>query len=106
MLFKGGVSIFGLREEMFFAMRQIDDAAHWLDADYQATCTSAVDGHHSRNSLHYDGRAIDIRTFDLPPDVSREQYARLIRQRLSSDYDVVVEPDHIHVEWQPKRTPD
>jgi len=114
MKFKQGVSIRGLREEMHFALRQIDVAATYMPIAYEATCTSAVDGKHSYTSLHYDGRALDIRTRDLKPVVIRDErwdandlkncFVEHIKIRLSTDYDVVLEDDHIHIEWQPKRT--
>jgi len=102
MKFKQGVSIRGLREEMHFALGQIDAAANSMTPTYVPTCTSGVDGKHSPTSLHYDGRAVDIRTRDLPPE-SVDEFEWRIRAHLSDDYDVVLERDHIHVEWQPKR---
>ena len=101
MKFKQGVSIFGLRDEMFFAIEQIDKIL--FSSGYEATVTSAVDGTHSTNSLHYDGRAIDIRIRDLPASYSAEAVTRDIQERLSDDYDVVLEDNHIHIEWQPKK---
>lgn len=60
--------------------------------------TSVVDGQHMRASLHYVGAAID---FGLPE--SRELNVRQrLASALGSDFDVVEEHDHIHVEWQPK----
>lgn len=66
------------------------------------TITSIADGKHSRQSLHYVGYAFDCRTKMLGGD---EVYdiAEEIRQRLTTDYDVVVEDTHLHIEYQPKR---
>lgn len=81
--------------------------------------TSIDDGRHSKASLHYVGRAMDVRfTGDRPGgidmDASRQPahptleaeaqaWAKRLRQQLGPAYDVVVESDHIHLEWDPKR---
>ena len=71
------------------------------------TVTSITDGKHSVNSLHYQGRAIDLRVKDdetgLPFDGRHQLIAvRELRRHLGKDYDVVLEPTHIHVEYDPK----
>lgn len=83
--------------------------------------TSAADGRHSAGSLHYVGRAFDIRTLGDRPggikvpdsielgeggayiDRAAHAWAGRMRQQLGPDYDVVVEGNHIHAEWDPKR---
>ena len=65
--------------------------------------TSVNDSRHSRASLHWSGNAVDIRTRELDPD-HIEEIGEEIRQSLTSEYDVVVESDHIHIEFQPKRS--
>ena len=54
-----------------FAHTVVKDFEHLcqmhLEADnYRATITSANDGSHSENSLHYKNMAIDVRLKDLP----------------------------------------
>lgn len=64
------------------------------------TVTSITDGTHSPNSLHYGGLAVDIRTRDL----SNEQKSTLVaemKKALGTDYDVVLESTHLHVEYDP-----
>lgn len=69
---------------------------------HSLTVTSIADGKHARQSLHYVGYAFDARTRMLTDDeiysISNE-----LRKRLTTDYDVVVESDHLHIEYQPKR---
>lgn len=67
--------------------------------------TSWQDGTHSRASLHWVGHAVDIRTKAAGISVERAQdLASEIARRLPpTEFDVVVESDHIHMEWQPKR---
>ena len=71
---------------------------------FGAACvlTSGTDGTHKEGSLHYKGMAIDLRTRDLTVDqrMGVFHYLRAILEPLG--YDVVVEPDHFHVEYDPK----
>lgn len=63
--------------------------------------TSAADGTHKQNSLHYVGKAFDLRTRDLlqgHAEAAREKLAAA----LGDQFDVVLESDHIHVEFDPK----
>ena len=71
------------------------------------TVTSITDGAHSVNSLHYQGLAVDLRIKDdetgLPFEGRQQLVAvRELRRHLGSAYDVVLEPTHIHVEYDPK----
>ena len=66
--------------------------------------TSANDSRHMDESLHYKNQAFDIRIYNIIGDVHYEakRWAARLQQALGSDYDVVYEIDHIHVEYQPK----
>ena len=57
--------------------------------------TSLRDGNHSDGSLHYDGLAFDMR---YPQLTSIKQ----IKEKLGPKWDVVVESNHIHCEYDPK----
>lgn len=67
------------------------------------TITSTNDGRHSAQSHHYRYEAFDFRTWELTPaDV--EAWAARTRTWLQmhapeAHYDVVVESDHLHVEF-------
>lgn len=62
--------------------------------------TSVNDGKHMVDSLHYKGRAMDIRTWYIQ---GRElQVVAELKRELGPDYDVVLEKDHIHIEYDPK----
>jgi hypothetical protein len=63
--------------------------------------TSIVDGKHSRGSIHYAGYAFDLRTRHLTEE-ELGAIALDLQEALGQDYDVVIEPNHIHVEYQPK----
>lgn len=66
--------------------------------DTEPVITSTWEGNHSEASLHYFGCALDFRK---PPPPITEKIVRL-RNLLGSDFDVVEELDHIHVEWDKK----
>ncbi len=66
--------------------------------------TSAWDGKHSPQSLHYAGRAIDLRTWYLDDaEATAASLHRLLNRHYGPVFDVVWEPDHIHLEYDPKR---
>jgi hypothetical protein len=63
--------------------------------------TACVDGKHMAGSLHFSGQAVDLRTRDVPAGDMQKLLAR-IRECVGGDYDVILEIDHLHVEFQPK----
>lgn len=92
--------------------------------------TSANDGKHMQGSRHYSDEGEDLRFTGARPGgieaayyaellalpqpgnwieyvqiqqrVAREGWAPALRKKLSADFDVVYESDHIHVEHDPK----
>ena len=72
---------------------------------YDCVVTSGNDGKHSLTSLHYSNNAVDLRTNELKhgyPELIKKE----IKYRLGIDFDVVLEPNHIHLELQPRRRPE
>lgn len=72
----------------------------------RAYITSILDGRHMKGSLHYDGKAFDIRTWNKEmngqmTDKEKRVLARMVQDLLGDDFDVVVEKTHIHIEYQP-----
>lgn len=92
-------AILGSEPAMEHARRII--AQIWARHGFRLTVTSGLDGSHSAQSKHYLGLAEDYRTRDVPRIVVAQMAAE-IRADLGSDYDVVVESDHLHVEYDPK----
>lgn len=75
------------------------------------TVTSANDSGHIPLSLHYLGRAVDLRLNNLSgiPVADRPRLAALIATALGDEFDVLHEyagtsSEHLHVEWDPPYT--
>jgi len=96
------VELFGIRSEVVFALYVADEVYKELGVKEGIVVTSGTDGKHSLTSLHYSGNAADIRTNTLPATASPATAAKMIKERLNVDFDVVVEPTHIHIEYQPR----
>ena len=80
---------------------KIEDALQLIEQAYkefntELVVTSARDGKHMTGSLHYEGKAIDTRTWSVLNNLVRR-----IKALLGPDYDVVLEADHIHLEISP-----
>jgi len=96
---KPGVRVFGIRPEIILALVIAEPI--FVAEGVDLVVTSVIDGRHSRGSLHYAGAAVDIRTHNLSKKVVSRVHIRL-REALGEDYDVVLEIDHLHLEFQPK----
>jgi len=96
MLIKAGVDISRLNREIRRALNTIDTIHHSYGIDL--VITSTFEGNHGAGSLHYANDAIDIRILQT---FKNNVFADL-RDRLGNDFDVVLERDHIHIEYDPK----
>ncbi len=79
-------------------------AADLLSNDYfgkEIVVTSILDGKHSKRSLHYEGKAFDIRRW-IYTETQLIQFIELLEEELGDDFDVVLEATHIHIEYDPK----
>ena len=70
--------------------------------------TSANDSIHHPESLHYENQAYDIRIWNIIGSVKAgaRAWAERMQVALGDDYDVLLERDHIHVEYDPEEKPD
>ena len=59
--------------------------------------TSTYEGNHGGGSLHYADQAFDLRLVDH----GQERMGVLLRDRLGIKFDVLVEGDHWHLEYDP-----
>lgn len=97
--FKQGVLAYGLQPEMLWCLDRCTVVYSAFDKD--CTVTSARGGRHSAKSRHYSGLAVDLRTRDLNESQIRQIHEGLIKA-LGNDYDVILEADHFHIEYDPK----
>ena len=95
---KDGVKFDGARGPILFALSAIEKV---MENTGEYTVTSICDGIHSARSLHYVGLAADIRSRHIPAEKVAAVAVEL-RGALGKGYDVVVESDHIHLEYDPK----
>ena len=97
LIFKQGVPVYGLSPEILWAA---DVAERTCPKDCTITSTRFGD-EHGWASLHYTGDAIDLRTRHLD-DNEIKAWVNELKAVLGDDYDVVLESNHIHIEYQPK----
>lgn len=95
---KDGVKFDGARGPLLLALSMIEPV---MENTGEYTVTSICDGTHSAHSLHHVGLAADIRTRHIPAE-KVAGVALALRAALGKGYDVVVEADHIHIEYDPK----
>jgi hypothetical protein len=71
--------------------------------EYELIITSANDGTHKPRdgmvSLHYVGLALDFRIHDLPQDLWHK-IRDTLADRLGPDFVVILEVDHIHIQYK------
>ena len=97
---KHDVKLLGLTTQALLAAVIAHSVMH--DYGYDCVLTSCTDGTHGRQSLHYQGNAVDLRT----RHIDERDLARIVEKiglALGPEYDVVVEATHLHIEWQPKK---
>ncbi len=99
MKLKHNVKLQGLQPQIMMAVIVANDI--YNQHDKELVITSVNDSKHGENSIHYKGNAIDLRTRYFGNQEKIEVY-REIQSRLGYDFDVVLENDHIHVEYDPK----
>lgn len=96
---KNGVSLRGMQPQVLLAVQVALQA--YTDAGYDLVITSCTDGKHSRGSRHYVGLAVDFRIRHVDKESLPEIYRR-IKEALGTEYDVILEKTHIHVEYDPE----
>lgn len=100
---KAGVSDSNIAGQVWFAIGVAAAMRECMGLP-PATITSLRDGSHMANSLHYVGRAVDLRTHDLPAEVAGEWARRCEKLLHPQGFDVLLEknPEHLHIEYDPK----
>ena len=99
---KAGVNPKGIQPEILLAIISIERL--YDKYGHELVITSLFDGKHGAHTLHQrDGvcRAVDVRTRMLPNEIIPNMLQE-IKDALGPHYDVVLEADHIHVEFDIK----
>jgi hypothetical protein len=96
---KTGVKLALLRPQVVLGLC----VAEGVWGDWPLWVTSASDGVHTRNSAHYEGRAVDLRTKAVPHVVSKISALKLA---LGAEWFLLHEAigqanEHLHLEWRP-----
>ena len=95
---KSSVRLVGLTPHMVLADAEVNRVM--LSYGIAPTITSGSDSKHSATALHYSGNALDYRIRDMPDGYARV-IARDLQISLAPLFDVVLESDHIHIEYDP-----
>ena len=102
------VIVDGLVPEMYFALGIADRA--YADEGLECVVTSARDAHHNPDSLHGQGKAVDLRNSNAYDD-QRQRILDKLKRLERYGFDVVSEVvgstpltsgSHFHIEFQPK----
>lgn len=96
---KPGVRIHGIGTEMVLAFYIIAEV--YREFGVECVITSGIEGTHSLGSEHYKGDALDFRTRDATK-TQAFGIAEEVKKRLGDHFDVVLEGNHLHVEYDPK----
>lgn len=99
MLLKDNVVMAGLSLHMRPVLIAADAIWRRHGREDGVTVTSALDGLHSAGSLHYYGLALDFRTRYFTNDERMAVYSDLCYELSGEEYTVVLESDHIHVQF-------
>ena len=94
-----GARVAGIKPEMLVVLAVATDVFHEYGQD--CVVTACTDGKHGPGSLHAFGYALDLRTRSFTAE-KVNAIAQVLAQRLNTEYDVVIESDHIHVEFDPR----
>ncbi len=100
MLKSDNVSLANLAPQLALACVMANEV--YNDYDVDMVITSANDSNHSTTSLHYAGAAVDLRTYTLD-ESKRSECVERIRKKVGGDFDVILESNHIHMEYQPRK---
>lgn len=95
---KEGVCLLGLNPIMAIAITVLNDVYRFYGCN--CTITSGTDGKHMAHSLHYKGFSLDIRTAGIAQATMDEIIAKS-KENLGPAFQVVLERDHLHVEFDP-----
>lgn len=101
MVYKDGVNLNGVEPPTWYAIGVAEGV--FRSRNSELVVTSLTDGvHPDAKNVHGRGFAVDIRTRDLAPNVAGYIVEDLGHLLFKLGYDIVLEKDHLHIEWDAK----
>ena len=98
---KPRVILRGLNKKMLPVFLKAPDI--WRKHGKNMVITSGLEGKHCKNSRHFAGMALDLRSLNLDRN-ARSQVRNELAGALGSEYWILMENDHIHVEYNPPQS--
>ena len=95
--FKGNTKLYGLQPESLHGIDTCLGVFH--SRGLPMTITSARGDQHGPHSHHFKGLAWDIRIWDIAGE--EQLVCEELQDALGDQYQVILETDHIHVEYDP-----
>lgn len=97
----------GVAREVWYALGVLQGCMYAYGAGgYELVVTALRDGQHKEGSLHYQGKAADVRSKDVPhaEDVVRVANSILNEQGFDLLFESKGQPsEHFHLEFDPKK---
>lgn len=93
---KAGVTLRGIQPEMVVALMIMEPV--FLREGVELIITSCGDSQHSKNSRHYSGFGLDIRTRNLHKDDIPNVAAKL-QTALGPEFKIIFEVNHFHLQY-------
>lgn len=102
---KNTVNLDGLKTQAVVGIMIVNEVYRFHQID--CVITSCSDSVHGTNSLHWLGRAFDVRTKNIPSMKLKTEIRDTIKANLGPQFDVIFESmglanEHLHIEWDPK----
>jgi hypothetical protein len=114
MIYKDGVylEVVKVLDSKKFRLKPSDEITHAMNvadalsksiSGKEMIVTAVFDGMHMDGSKHYSGDAFDVRKWNYTME-QLSSFISNLRDNLGTDYDIVIESTHIHIEYDPKKT--
>ena len=99
--FKAGVSLENVKPQTAVGMKLAEQV--YMESGIEVmVVTSVNDGRHMTGSKHYTGEAFDTRIWGISTERLQMMLVRLNTLMDHLGFDIVLESDHFHIEYDPK----